>query len=662
LTKTIVRAFGVSTILLSLAAVPAQPAKGEPPSAVQATNPLAYFRLESLQGKSETGEAQFHTVGGVRSWPGGVTSSGPEGHFALLDGYTGFVETTQIGGIQSAASVMAWVILGATPSGDRHYFYVAGESQFQNDFDLQFERDDVLKFYTGSHEPLEYKPDPATLVGHWHMIVATVDAATGHRAIYWDGAPVAGDDQAKEMKPKAAEFTLGNSKVFSDRFLDGGIDDAAIWGSALTPDQVMAIYLSAKHSDDWATAGAPPPPTCSTTAPPLPAAAHPKPVTLPAYLGFLPGMVTILSTETATWDEEQFPPGPWGDGSNAKRGKRLGIDGLMASDCNDKKLAFNTLKAGFLGAGWEADKMFDTQPLMGVLHYNKDGVEAWVDIDIGGPPRLGMQFIEVAPIPIQLTLAAPAATPEKIVPQKGDFPYLASIPGSKLRGGAIDKSPFYVQLPGADQPELVATGMILKNYVPPAGLSLFEFQAVYHDALLKAGWTIVREFRGADAATTAHYGQNGRNIWAYLHANSDGYGISVSDAGGAGELAADLAKDCHVALTGVLFDFNKSTLKPESDAVLERVQVLLAKDPSLVKVEVQGHTDIVGGDAYNQTLSEARAQSVMAWLTGHGVAADRLSAQGYGKTRPVADNNTDEGRAKNRRVEIANLACKPKGK
>src|SRR4030081_2858763 len=91
---------------------------------------------------------------------------------------------------------------------------------------------------------------------------------------------------------------------------------------------------------------------------------------------------------------------------------------------------------------------------------------------------------------------------------------------------------------------------------------------------------------------------------------------------------------------------------------LQQVADLLAKDTTL-KVEVQGHTDNVGGDAYNQTLSEARARAVLDWLNKHGVAAARWSAKGYGKIKPVADNNNDEGRAKNRRVEIADPACAP---
>jgi outer membrane protein OmpA-like peptidoglycan-associated protein len=115
-----------------------------------------------------------------------------------------------------------------------------------------------------------------------------------------------------------------------------------------------------------------------------------------------------------------------------------------------------------------------------------------------------------------------------------------------------------------------------------------------------------------------------------------------------------------VALYGVLFDFNKSTLQAASDPVLQQILSLLTKDTTL-QLEIQGHTDNVGNDAYNQTLSEARAHAVVTWLTQHNIAAARLSSKGYGKTRPVADNTTDVGRAKNRRVEIADPHCKAQG-
>jgi OOP family OmpA-OmpF porin len=178
----------------------------------------------------------------------------------------------------------------------------------------------------------------------------------------------------------------------------------------------------------------------------------------------------------------------------------------------------------------------------------------------------------------------------------------------------------------------------------------------YRDALTKGGWAIVEE---GNSVIRAHYAQRGRNIWAMVSPRAGGYDLNVADAGVV-DLGASLAKACHVALYGVLFDFNKSTLQPSSEGVLQPVANLMAADKTL-KLEVQGHTDNVGNDAYNQTLSEARAKAVATWLTQHGVAADRLTGKGYGKTKPVADNGSDEGRGKNRRVEIADPRCSPKG-
>ena len=149
----------------------------------------------------------------------------------------------------------------------------------------------------------------------------------------------------------------------------------------------------------------------------------------------------------------------------------------------------------------------------------------------------------------------------------------------------------------------------------------------------------------------------GRNIWAMVSPNAGGYDLNVADAGA--DLGVNLAKACHVALYGVLFDFNKATLQPSSDGTLQTAANLMAADKTL-KLEVQGHTDNVGNDVYNQTLSEARAKAVVTWLTQHGVGAERLTAKGYGKTKPVADNGSDDGRAKNRRVEIADPRCSPK--
>jgi hypothetical protein len=138
-------------------------------------------------------------------------------------------------------------------------------------------------------------------------------------------------------------------------------------------------------------------------------------------------------------------------------------------------------------------------------------------------------------------------------------------------------------------------------------MSVAGLPALYHDALLTAGWTIVSEPHRVDANVTTHYGQNDRNIWAFIHMDNNGYSITVADATiMLSKLAADLGSNCHLALTGVLFDFDKSTLKPESDPVLQQVGAMMGKDPAL-RLEIQGHTDAIGSDAYNQPLSEARA-------------------------------------------------------
>ena len=122
------------------------------------------------------------------------------------------------------------------------------------------------------------------------------------------------------------------------------------------------------------------------------------------------------------------------------------------------------------------------------------------------------------------------------------------------------------------------------------------------------------------------------------------------------DIGKELDRDCHVALYGIHFDFNKATLRPDSEPVLQKILALLKARPD-VKLEVQGHTDNVGGDDYNQKLSDSRANAVLEWLRAKGIAADRLTAHGYGLKVPIADNGSDEGRAKNRRVEIKKQGC-----
>ena len=110
-----------------------------------------------------------------------------------------------------------------------------------------------------------------------------------------------------------------------------------------------------------------------------------------------------------------------------------------------------------------------------------------------------------------------------------------------------------------------------------------------------------------------------------------------------------------IVLQNVNFEFNKATLTADSQTVLSEVATGLKSDPNM-KVEIAGHTDSKGSDAYNQKLSQNRANSVKAYLVSQGVPTTRLVAKGYGEKSPVATNETDEGRAQNRRVEFRVLA------
>ena len=107
-----------------------------------------------------------------------------------------------------------------------------------------------------------------------------------------------------------------------------------------------------------------------------------------------------------------------------------------------------------------------------------------------------------------------------------------------------------------------------------------------------------------------------------------------------------------ITLNGnVLFAYNQSNLMPEARSELDSLMAKL-QGADVVSVKVIGHTDSQGSDAYNQKLSERRASSVAAYLLSQGLAPDKLTSEGRGESQPVADNDTEEGRAQNRRVEL----------
>ena len=155
--------------------------------------------------------------------------------------------------------------------------------------------------------------------------------------------------------------------------------------------------------------------------------------------------------------------------------------------------------------------------------------------------------------------------------------------------------------------------------------------------------------------------KDGKDLWGYLNAYNPGTfsftlvekASMVQDVvANADAFSNDLKATGHAAVYGIYFDTGKSEVKPESEAALKELAKLLTTDAQL-RLLVVGHTDSVGQLQDNMKLSQARAEAVVKALsTKHGVPAARLKALGAGPISPVATNRTDEGRAKNRRVEL----------
>lgn len=116
----------------------------------------------------------------------------------------------------------------------------------------------------------------------------------------------------------------------------------------------------------------------------------------------------------------------------------------------------------------------------------------------------------------------------------------------------------------------------------------------------------------------------------------------------------DLVIEEPVVLDGIIFEFNKATIHPQSELILEKVYRTLIVYPD-VEVEIHGYTDSIGSDSYNLGLSERRAASVRTYLIGQGIDPGRIVTRGFGKANPIATNDTEAGRARNRRIEFVRV-------
>jgi outer membrane protein OmpA-like peptidoglycan-associated protein len=182
----------------------------------------------------------------------------------------------------------------------------------------------------------------------------------------------------------------------------------------------------------------------------------------------------------------------------------------------------------------------------------------------------------------------------------------------------------------------------------------------YEAAIKSAGGTIVAI--DPQSFVVGKFVQDGREVWTEISGYPGGARIYIhivekkameqQVVADAAAFKDDIQKSGHTAVYGILFDTNKATLKPESEAAIKEVAKLLTTSPAL-KLLVVGHTDSVGVFDQNMVLSKDRAEAVVkALITTHGIAPARLKAVGCGQAAPVASNKTEDGRAKNRRVEL----------
>ncbi|MGE3491140.1 MAG: OmpA family protein [Vicinamibacterales bacterium] len=260
---------------------------------------------------------------------------------------------------------------------------------------------------------------------------------------------------------------------------------------------------------------------------------------------------------------------------------------------------------------------------------------------------------------------SPRATPEAVADSE-DFPYIPALPGARLVSTRHIQQPLELKPATADSEAVLAgTSYVQKTYGRPGRLTAIVFVSALRDALFAAGWTLIDvtkleeiPIQPETVNVAAHYSTNGRLIYARMTQEPGGpYQVNVADVGEE-DWASALADECRIRPYSIQFDLDRPTFRPEAIASLEKLAAVL-KARSIPAVEVQGHMDTIGaaGDAARQVLSEARARAVAAWLAGHGVAKQKLSSKGYGKTRPVAANDSDLGRALNRRIEIVRPGC-----
>jgi OOP family OmpA-OmpF porin len=270
----------------------------------------------------------------------------------------------------------------------------------------------------------------------------------------------------------------------------------------------------------------------------------------------------------------------------------------------------------------------------------------------------GMKWMAAAGlIAAALFFAGAALAQEEDAENCKDHPMFSRMKGFYIGSCESDYDAVEFYLPNSETKTVEGDKTVI-NYSLREGSpkpSILQVHRNYGNAIKSLGGEILFD-EGINL--TAKLLKSGKEYWISLAVYNDGadYTLTVLEVAAmvqevtANEMLDALNKDGFIALY-INFDTGKADIKPESQPIIAQIAELLKTNPDL-KVSIEGHTDNVGTPAANKTLSESRAKSVLNAVAALGVSAGRMTAVGWGQERPVGDNRSEDGRAKNRRVEI----------
>ena len=248
-------------------------------------------------------------------------------------------------------------------------------------------------------------------------------------------------------------------------------------------------------------------------------------------------------------------------------------------------------------------------------------------------------------------------------------PFPRPYPGARLLESRRVDEPLELKQAAADAEAVIAGQSYLQfTFESPStpNAAVAAELMWYRNTLFAAGWKLLDEAKilssiQAHVSLAAQFRDDGRNIYTRItHQSPVRHVVNIADVG-AEDWSAQLVRECRVRIHSIHFEHDRPIIQElESEPTLRKLAGLI-KSKNTPAVRIEGHMDNIGeeGHAERETLSLGRARMVVAWLTKQGgVPVNKVTAHGLGRSRPVADNDTDLGRALNRRIEVARTGCK----